>query len=395
MSNVFTGNISDLVTEEEYLANKPTIGKELKKGIGRGIDLLQANAYGALAAHADVAKANTVRDWAEKGQQSNMQEAAQNPAAEPSFTGLGKAYTDGGIANGIGRTGLWAAGVVGELAPQGAAAMASGAIGKRLGGGAGSAGLMMANNVAQETGSIYGDILEKTGKMEGATAIEYGIPAALIDTAVEAVPVGKVLGSGLGSGSVIKDVAKAGVKQLVTEAPTEAIQTGIERAAVTSVDPDQQTFTPEGWKEIIDSAAAGGIGGAVSGAGAEGIGRGLQTLTQNRSEEHTSEGIGRGLQTLTQNQSLRRRLILPRKYRQIQLRAMLIIRYRQRHQLILLVGLFQKQLALALKPGLLLLKPLSRRHQILLSKQKTYGRSKMKSKPIKKPSKPSKPGKPC
>ncbi len=290
MSNVFTGNISDLVTEEEYLANKPTIGKELKKGIGRGIDLLQANAYGALAAHADVAKANTVRDWAEKGQQSNMQEAAQNPAAEPSFTGLGKAYTDGGIANGIGRTGLWAAGVVGELAPQGAAAMASGAIGKRLGGGAGSAGLMMANNVAQETGSIYGDILEKTGKMEGATAIEYGIPAALIDTAVEAVPVGKVLGSGLGSGSVIKDVAKAGVKQLVTEAPTEAIQTGIERAAVTSVDPDQQTFTPEGWKEIIDSAAAGGIGGAVSGAGAEGIGRGLQTLTQNRQEQGVAGG---------------------------------------------------------------------------------------------------------
>ena len=285
MTNVYTGNISDLVTEEEYLANKPTIGKELKKGIGRGIDLLQANAYGALAAHADVAKANTVRDWAEKGQQSNMQEAAQNPAAEPSFTDLGKAYSDGGIANGIGRTGLWAAGAFGELAPQGAASMASGAIGKRLGGGAGSAGLMMANNVAQETGSIYGDILEKTGKREGATAIQYGIPAALIDTAVEAVPVRKVLGSGLGSGSIIKDAAKAGVKQLVTEAPTEAIQTGIERAAVTSIDPNQQTFTPEGWKEIIDSAAAGGIGGAISGAGAEGIGRGLQTFARNKQDQ--------------------------------------------------------------------------------------------------------------
>lgn len=292
MSNVFTGNISDLVTEEEYQASKPTIGKELKKGIGRGIDLLQANAYGALAAHADAAKANTVRDWAEQGQQSNMQEAAQNPAAEPSFTNLGKAYTDGGVANGIGRTALWAAGAVGELAPQGAAAMASGAIGNRLGGGAGGAGLMMANNVAQETGSIYGDILEKTGKRDGATAIEYGVPAALVDTAAELIPVNKILGKGIGQGSVLKDVTKAGVKQILTEAPTEAVQTGIERAAVTSVDPNQQTFTPEGIKEIVDSAAAGGIGGAVSGAGAEGIGRGLQAISpQDQTQVNQKEEV--------------------------------------------------------------------------------------------------------
>jgi hypothetical protein len=171
--------------------------------------------------------------------------------------------------------------IIPSLATGGLAGLLAGAGRRALGYGIGA----YAANWAQEAGSIYGDIYQRTGQTRPGVAAGYGAVAAGFDTAAEMIPVarlGKVFRAGdikagagaLGMGlareindRLVARVGKAAATQFFLEGGTEAIQTAIEEAAVSHADPTQPFWTSETIDRIID----GGLKGAVSGAALGGI----------------------------------------------------------------------------------------------------------------------------
>lgn len=243
----------------------PTISGEFTKGISSGIDSLQGSLYGAGAAAANKVGATGARDWLEQGMQRNAREAQDNAPEVQSYKDV----------NDIGDAAMYAAGGLGQLVPfmgqSIVAGLGSRYLGKKLGINpniAGQTGALV-SNTATEAGSIYGDILEKTGQRDSDKALGYGIAAGALDTLGESSLLSKL--DGVSPGALIKRVPEALVKQGAKEAATEGMQTAIERAAVTDVDQTQKTFSPEGREEIANAMIIGGIGGGVAGGLSEAI----------------------------------------------------------------------------------------------------------------------------
>lgn len=155
---------------------------------------------------------------------------------------------------------------VGQFAPQIAAAAAGGAAGARMGGAvAGPAGAAVGGAIGglvpiftQEYGGIRQEQKE-TGQEDKARALAAAIPA----TALERVGMGKALdvlkGVPGGPGSILKEVGKGVLK----EGATEGAQNVIEQWGAFK-DPTKA----ENLEDTALSAAMGGIGGGVMGAGA-------------------------------------------------------------------------------------------------------------------------------
>jgi hypothetical protein len=264
----YNGSIDGEKTLKPYKGllegESPTIGGELTKGISSGVDVLQGSLYGAGAAAANKVGATGVRDWAEAGMKSNFEESAQNAPAVQSYKDV----------NSVDDALHYAAGGLGQLVPfmgqSIVAGLGSRIAGKKLGlnpalsAEAGS----LASNTATETGSIYSDILDKTGQRDSDKAFGYGLAAGALDTLPEAGLWNK-LDKGAGPGGLAKRMAVAGATQFGKEALTEGGQTVLERAAVADADPNQRIFTPEGKEEIANAMIIGGLGGGVAGSATE------------------------------------------------------------------------------------------------------------------------------
>jgi len=120
-------------------------------------------------------------------------------------------------------------------------------------------------NATQELGSIYGDAVEEaalTGKEYSLGKVWLsGIAATAVDSWADSKAVGKVMDAfkgGKGVGGIAMEAFKGGFR----EGMTEGVQTAIERWGA-----DKDLASQEAFKEYIDSAAVGVLGGSVSGAG--------------------------------------------------------------------------------------------------------------------------------
>nr|WP_294979201.1 PLxRFG domain-containing protein [uncultured Pseudomonas sp.] len=171
------------------------------------------------------------------------------------------------VANGVER----------KLAGQAGRALAQ----KRLAqlGGAAIAGAGL--NIGQEAGISY------TGRAEDAAAngeqldrgdalraLGAGTAAGLVDTATEALGVGRILKGASGSSSRVRRVLAGAAKGALTEGATEATQAAIERFGA-----QQDLTSPAAVEDYIENAAAGAIGGGAMGA-PSGIRRRLPSGTE-------------------------------------------------------------------------------------------------------------------
>lgn len=121
-------------------------------------------------------------------------------------------------------------------------------------------------NATQELGSIYGDAVEQaalTGKEYSLGKVWLsGIMATAVDSWADSKAVGKVMDAFKGGGGV-GGIAMEAFKGGFREGMTEGVQTAIERWGA-----DKDLTSQEAFKDYIDSAAVGVLGGSVSGGGA-------------------------------------------------------------------------------------------------------------------------------
>ena len=129
-------------------------------------------------------------------------------------------------------------------------------------------------NATQELGSIYGDAVEeaaKTGKEYSLGKVWLsGVMATAVDSWADSKAVGKMMDAfkgGKGIGGVAVEAFKGGFR----EGMTEGVQTAIERWGA-----DKDLTSKEAFKEYIDSAAVGVLGGSISGGSAAGVKRMLE-----------------------------------------------------------------------------------------------------------------------
>lgn len=121
-----------------------------------------------------------------------------------------------------------------------------------------------------QTGSIQGDIYQETGRMRPVLAIPYGIATGAVDALTPGRIAGKLMSRGVAQKAktgLAGRVGKEALRGMATEAPTEAIQSYGEQAALRQaqgIDP-LGARTPQEIAEIKASAAAGGLGGLAFG----------------------------------------------------------------------------------------------------------------------------------
>lgn len=145
---------------------------------------------------------------------------------------------------------------------------------KRLGqvGGAALGGAAL--NVGQEVGTAFtgrADDAQAAGEQltqgDAARAIGWGVPAGLVDTATEALNVGRFFAP-RPTASLTRRVAQRAAEGALVEGGTEAVQGAMERAGA-----NQQLTGAEAYDDYLENFAAGALGGAAIG-GASGVRRG-------------------------------------------------------------------------------------------------------------------------
>ena len=284
-------------------------------GVKRGLQNLQASAYGATALAGSGLKklgaddvGQTVQDFGMEGYNRNIEEAKQYPKKH-SFKDV---YTgEAGVGGAID----WAQGTLGELVPSMAEAGIGAAVGSAIAPGPGTvAGGLAARTVIKkgieksiqqaikqgagdltedqirkqvtkqalkkfggkvgiagsvmplESGGMYAELLEEKGIDAPETALLFGALATslefaggnskLVDTFVDALSNGA-------TGTV-----KKSAKELLTNIPQEALQEGGQELLSvlnTVANTDEKLLTADNVERIIESMAAGAVGG---GAGA-------------------------------------------------------------------------------------------------------------------------------
>lgn len=136
----------------------------------------------------------------------------------------------------------------------------------------GSSGALLAYSTGQELGSIYpeaeAEALKRGEKLTGmdlARVWGSGLAAGGIEALTDKLGIDVAMGKLKvpGSSTRLGSAALTGGASALTEGATEAVQTGIERVGA-----GQEVFSPEGIKDIINSAGQGAVGGAGIGGGA-------------------------------------------------------------------------------------------------------------------------------
>lgn len=129
------------------------------------------------------------------------------------------------------------------------------------------------SSAGMESGSIYGDIYKETGKRAPGTALAFGSVAAVLDAYIP----GKVM-TGPARDAFAREIAKTASERYGKdvlaaygiEGVTEAIQTMIEKGALTFVD-GRPLFTKENLLDALDAAYVGGGVGAAVQAGSQAV----------------------------------------------------------------------------------------------------------------------------
>lgn len=153
-------------------------------------------------------------------------------------------------------------------------------------------------NATQELGSIYGDAvqeaLDKGEEYSLGKVWLSGIAATAVDSWADSKALGKFMGA-LGGDKAIKGVAMEALKGGFREGMTEGVQTAIERWGA-----NKDLASQEAFKEYIDSAAVGILGGSVSG-GASGA---ISKLTgPSETKGKPGEDAGTDITTTTSDRS--------------------------------------------------------------------------------------------
>jgi hypothetical protein len=296
---------------------RPGVGGQFVNDLGRGVDQLQAIGYGLAGMAGDAVGADGVADWGLAGYKRNMEEAKANPPVIGTYRNiatdsLGNFGADVGryaveavaenlpmflpslMTGGIGALAARraATGVVADLVEQKvaqgltreAAEKAAGEMVARRIAAGGAAGAYP-SAAGLEMGSIYGDIEEKTGERRPGVAAAYGAVAGALEAVPGAMALTRVLSpaiAGQVTHGIIRKLGVEGAKQFFAEGGTEALQTVVENAAVTHVDPSKELWSPENIDDMIDSALKGGLAGGIHGMASEGVGNVLRSPVGTR-----------------------------------------------------------------------------------------------------------------
>ena len=290
--------------------------EEIPKGLSAGVQQVRGMGYGLGAFAGEVTGAEGLKKWGAKGLKDV--EAKTPKAAVGSFSeienisDLGK-YLAYGVSSNLPNMAIsLATGGVGGLAGK---TLAKGAIEKAT---AGIVEKEVAKKVAQdiakkyltrgvvagaatssigmEAGSIAGDQLNETGKVDPLRAMAGAIPAGLLDVVPEWYLAKKLGWIGKGAhefkGNLPTRIAKVAGAQFAMEAPTEAVQSAIERASV----PGKSITNAEAWDEYINSFILGGVTGGVVGAAGGVFAKGEQQKeTREAKKTALSNTIDEGL----------------------------------------------------------------------------------------------------
>lgn len=295
--NLFIGD-DESVSTAIPKGQRVNLANQFGADIVRGVDQLQSIGYALVGMGGDVVGNERVKKFGLKGYLANMEEAKKNPSTIGSYKNIEDAedvlrY----VVESIGENGLM---MLPSLVTGGVGAKVGQEVGKRLGyyvakqgmkaGLSRGAAEIAAKNVvakatqiglaigsytgatALETGSIYGDIYERTGETAPGTAIGYGTVAG----ALEALPNLRLLNRWL-KPQAAKEVAKGiirrvgveGAKQFTAEGITELAQTIVEEAAVKRIDPSVQLTSPEAVDNYINAFLKGASSGGVMGGASE------------------------------------------------------------------------------------------------------------------------------
>lgn len=264
-------------------AEPPTITGEIPKGLKAGVQQLRGFGYGIGALAGEATGIEPLTEWAKEGL-ADVEAKSPKPAVgsykdiesvsdaakylaygiSSNLPNMALSITGGGIGALAGRK------LVANAAEKAISAAAGKAILKKglERGALAGAGL---SSIGMEAGSIAGDQLTETGKVDPLRALAGAIPAGLLDVVPEWY-LAKRLGvfggltgfTGKGAKDRLVQGAKEFGKQFALEAPTEAMQSVIERSAV----PGKSITNAEAWDEYIDSFILGGMtGGVVGGVG--------------------------------------------------------------------------------------------------------------------------------
>lgn len=133
---------------------------------------------------------------------------------------------------------------------------------------AGASAAQGGSNLMQEAGSIYPDAVEQAEKdgrtLTGGDLARVGgsaVAAAGLDTLMDAKMLHGVMGGASSAPTLARRAIRTIPGTLAREAGTEAAQTGIERWGA-----QQSLSDSDAVRDYIDSAALGGLGGALGGA---------------------------------------------------------------------------------------------------------------------------------
>lgn len=289
-----------VLTDEKYFDDsKPAEEKSaFRRGLESGVDQLQALGGGMAAVAGDALGSDKLKDWGMETYQANQWEASENA--------LGYGFTD---IDGVGKAFEWAGYTLGNLAPSLATTVMGGGVGglaakglskkmvsnmvkkemakgltqdkaQEVAGKALAKRIAMANSLGvnlgaastsagMATGGIYGD----TG--DAGVAVTHGLASGVLD-ALPVTRMLKKLGGDKAAGEFKQSLLKEGAKQGVFEGGTEAAQSFIEQHARHWVATDGQSLLQSldevDAKELIDSMAAGALGGSVMGVGSQAVG---------------------------------------------------------------------------------------------------------------------------
>jgi len=293
---------------------------DFSRGMSVSGKQLRQTAYGTAALLGDTLGSDTVKNWGLKGFQAAEKEVQAISKESDSFTNavqsgeIGKwlTYSSGYLLGQVAELGVasLAGAALGTLAAPGGGTVAGAAAGAIEKGAVeagvrgfvgkmidkqvtanvargmtaeaatqaavktvyGTIGATTANtflNATQELGSIYGDAVEEaalTGKEYSLGKVWLsGIAATAVDSWADSKAVGNLMSAmkgGKGVGGIAMEAFKGGFR----EGMTEGVQTAIERWGA-----DKDLASKEAFKEYIDSAAVGVLGGTVSGGGAAAV----------------------------------------------------------------------------------------------------------------------------
>jgi hypothetical protein len=277
-------------TEEELFPDfgaeeKPsTILGEIPRGLKAGVQQLRGFGYGLGALAGEVTGTEGLTDWAKQGLK-DVEEKTPPPAVGSlsdieNISDVGKylAYgvstnlpnlllslAGGGIGYGVGK----------KIAGKATEEIVKKAVARGALTGAGAASLGM------EAGSIAADQLTEAGGVAPLRVALGAIPAAMLDVVPEwylAKRLGWLGDAAKIEGGRLLRAGKVAAGQFAMEAPTEAMQSVFERAAV----PGKSMTNKEAWDDYINSFILGGAtGGVVGGVG------GLFTKAQRDAQTET------------------------------------------------------------------------------------------------------------